>query len=234
MENKYTENYNDLKSEAGLVLDDNVEYGEIDLYTSLDSSMTCFKFSVTHKKGSKIYFYDSCSENIIKFVDKKLHLNDNNDNLNDNYDNAAQSAYHAVALAEEAHFAMENTYSISYDSLISNAGLVLDDNIEYGEITLYTSNVTSQPCFKFSLSHKEGSKHYSYDSCSKNTVIITDKTTAPKTPNIISPPKIESPPKTESPAKIESPPKTDSPPNTDSKSKTNKLFDSFERKARGN
>jgi prepilin-type N-terminal cleavage/methylation domain-containing protein len=88
-------------------------------------------------------------------------------------DNAAQSAYHAIALAQEAYFADKGTYKTSYADLRDIAGLVKDINVWYTSIT---TDVTgpSTPGFAFSVRHKaEGSTVYHYDSSSSNTVTTT-------------------------------------------------------------
>jgi prepilin-type N-terminal cleavage/methylation domain-containing protein len=99
-------------------------------------------------------------------------------------DNAAQSAYHAVALAQEAFFAQNNHYSTQYSgagtstqSLVVRAGLVRDQNVVYGAITLTTNGTTGQPGFKFSVKHEApGTTRYNYDSAS--SVTVTSNTTA--------------------------------------------------------
>jgi prepilin-type N-terminal cleavage/methylation domain-containing protein len=93
-------------------------------------------------------------------------------------DNAAQSAYHAVALAQEAFFAQQNHYSTTYSattgntqSLVLQAGLVRDQNVKYGAIILTTNGATGQPGFSFSVKHQApGTTRYNYDSASSNTV----------------------------------------------------------------
>jgi prepilin-type N-terminal cleavage/methylation domain-containing protein len=90
-------------------------------------------------------------------------------------DNAAQSAYHAVALAEEAYFAQRNVYSEDYEDastgLADIAGLVKDQNVKYGSISLYVNTSNNQPGFKFEVQHiAPGTTVYQYDSASSKTV----------------------------------------------------------------
>jgi prepilin-type N-terminal cleavage/methylation domain-containing protein len=86
-------------------------------------------------------------------------------------DNAAQSAYHAVALSQEAYFAQNNTYSTLFTQLQNKAGLVKDQNVNYGALTTNTNTNTNQPGFKFKVQHKApGTTIYLYDSASSITV----------------------------------------------------------------
>jgi Tfp pilus assembly protein PilE len=85
-------------------------------------------------------------------------------------DNAAQSAYHAVALAQEAYFANAGRYTNSYKDLTEQAGLIIDRNIEYSNIRTYRAS--NQPCFQLQVNHiASGSTVYDYDSCRVETVI---------------------------------------------------------------
>jgi Tfp pilus assembly protein PilE len=87
-------------------------------------------------------------------------------------DNAAQSAYHAVALAQEAYFANVGTYAGEYASLRDDAGLTKDANVLYSKLTLTTLN--AQPGFVFTVRHKAvGSTVYAYNSASSVTVSST-------------------------------------------------------------
>jgi prepilin-type N-terminal cleavage/methylation domain-containing protein len=88
-------------------------------------------------------------------------------------DNAAQSAYHAVALAQEAYFAQNNVYSIDYSAeLVVKAGLVRDQNVWYGTITTNYNSATQQPGFEFMVKHQApGTTVYVYDSSSAVTVV---------------------------------------------------------------
>jgi prepilin-type N-terminal cleavage/methylation domain-containing protein len=89
-------------------------------------------------------------------------------------DNAAQSAYHAVALAQEAYFAQNSVYTVSYPGLAAQAGLVRDANVNYGSLSLTVNGTTSQPGFIFQVSHRApGSTTYTYDSSSFTTVRST-------------------------------------------------------------
>jgi prepilin-type N-terminal cleavage/methylation domain-containing protein len=84
-------------------------------------------------------------------------------------DNAAQSAYHAVALAQEAYFANRGGYATTYAMLRDQAGLTKDANVLYAALTLVTYN--DQPGFIFDVRHKAtGSTVYHYDSASTQTV----------------------------------------------------------------
>ena len=80
-------------------------------------------------------------------------------------DNAAQSAYHAVALAQEAYLVNYGKYTNNYDELTRKSGLVLDINVEYFQIDVEGS------CFNFRVKHKApGTTTYDYDSCRDQTV----------------------------------------------------------------
>jgi prepilin-type N-terminal cleavage/methylation domain-containing protein len=87
-------------------------------------------------------------------------------------DNAAQSAYHAVALAQEAYFAQRNLYTVEYsDGLAAVAGLVRDQNVKYGAIELTVNVNTNQAGFIFEVQHvAPGTTVYHYESASSNTV----------------------------------------------------------------
>jgi prepilin-type N-terminal cleavage/methylation domain-containing protein len=85
-------------------------------------------------------------------------------------DNAAQSAYHAIATAEEAYFATNSNYTTVYAALATGAGLVKDQNVNYGPISL-VSNSAGIPGFRFIVNHRAvGSTVYGYDSSSSVTV----------------------------------------------------------------
>jgi prepilin-type N-terminal cleavage/methylation domain-containing protein len=90
-------------------------------------------------------------------------------------DNAAESAYHAVALAEEAFFATYGAYTQEWsEGLGKEAGLTKDPNVIYSTIESYTSTRTKQPAFKFRVNHRAvGSSVYYYDSGSTVTVLKT-------------------------------------------------------------
>jgi prepilin-type N-terminal cleavage/methylation domain-containing protein len=86
-------------------------------------------------------------------------------------DNAAEAAYHAIALSEEAFFAENSIYSSDYNSLAVKAGLVRDANVNYGTIYLTVNVTTQQPGFIFQVNHKApGSSIYVYNSASFTTV----------------------------------------------------------------
>jgi prepilin-type N-terminal cleavage/methylation domain-containing protein len=92
-------------------------------------------------------------------------------------DNAAQSAYHAVATAQEAFFAQNNKYGTSWDSLAADAGLVRDQNVNYSALNTYTNATTIQPAFDFQVRHAaDGSTIYSYDSGQTITVTTSNGT----------------------------------------------------------
>jgi prepilin-type N-terminal cleavage/methylation domain-containing protein len=94
-------------------------------------------------------------------------------------DNAAQSAYHAIALAEEAYFAQEGYYVNSYSSLSKKGGLVKDANVFYGTLSTYVNNSSGTVGFKFSVRHKaDGSTVYVYDSASSLSTVKTSSASA--------------------------------------------------------
>jgi prepilin-type N-terminal cleavage/methylation domain-containing protein len=87
-------------------------------------------------------------------------------------DNAAESAYHNIALAEEAYFAQKSVYTSDFVILASEAALTRDPNVNYGAITVTSNSVTMQPGFAFVLNHKApGSSSYHYNSTSSNIVV---------------------------------------------------------------
>jgi prepilin-type N-terminal cleavage/methylation domain-containing protein len=91
-------------------------------------------------------------------------------------DNAAEAAYHAVAMAQEAYFTSYNAYTVNYtEGLAKKAGLVKDQNVNYGPISLYNHADTNLQGFKFQVNHKgQGSSVYCYDSMS--SVVVTKTT----------------------------------------------------------
>jgi prepilin-type N-terminal cleavage/methylation domain-containing protein len=89
-------------------------------------------------------------------------------------DNAAQSAYHAVATAEEAYYAEKGNYIASYSDLAATGGLVKDANVYYGQLSTYVSATTGAAGFTFSVRHKaDGSTTYLYDSASTGSTVRT-------------------------------------------------------------
>ena len=79
-------------------------------------------------------------------------------------DNATQSAYHAVALSQEAYFVEYGEYADSYEELRKKS-FVFDQNIEYSQINARGG------CFNFRVKHKAaGSTTYDFDSCREQTV----------------------------------------------------------------
>jgi type IV pilus assembly protein PilA len=77
------------------------------------------------------------------------------------HDAAAQEAAHAVAVAQEAYFVFNSTYTTNYASLVNSGGLVVDYNILYGPITITV--VTDPPSYTFSVNHKaDASTTYTY------------------------------------------------------------------------
>jgi Tfp pilus assembly protein PilE len=91
----------------------------------------------------------------------------------DAQDEAARSAYHAVARCQEEYFIATLNYTADYRELMNVAGLVLDENIKYGPISLYYDRQTQQPCFKFTARHKNpGRTVFQYDPCSMTIVTI--------------------------------------------------------------
>jgi Tfp pilus assembly protein PilE len=58
----YTDSYDKLRDQAGLVLDSLVSYGDITLYS--DGNMRCFKFTTSYNSlDAKIHSFDSCEKN---------------------------------------------------------------------------------------------------------------------------------------------------------------------------
>jgi prepilin-type N-terminal cleavage/methylation domain-containing protein len=81
-------------------------------------------------------------------------------------DAASTSAIHAIRLAEDLYFVDWNEYTTAYTSLRSRAGLVKDENVIYGTITL-DSKADGTPGFQFKVAHvAQGSNVYAYDSIS--------------------------------------------------------------------
>lgn len=92
-------------------------------------------------------------------------------------DNAAQSAYHAVATAEEAYFAEQGKYIPSYSSLALKGGLVKDTNVYYGSLSTYVNATSNTAGFRFAVKHKaDGSTVYLYDSASNTSTVKTTNT----------------------------------------------------------
>jgi prepilin-type N-terminal cleavage/methylation domain-containing protein len=86
-------------------------------------------------------------------------------------DSTARSAYHAVAVAQEAFFISHGGYTSSYTDLATGAGFVVDNDVLYGPITV--DHLTDPPSVKFSLNHKaQGTKTYTYDTSS--TTVISE------------------------------------------------------------
>jgi type IV pilus assembly protein PilA len=83
-------------------------------------------------------------------------------------DSAAQSAYHNIALAEEAYFAKYNKYIETYGTLRSYAGLTKDSNVYYDALTVTVSNGVG--AFEFKVRHQaDGSTTYVYNSAALGT-----------------------------------------------------------------
>jgi prepilin-type N-terminal cleavage/methylation domain-containing protein len=94
-------------------------------------------------------------------------------------DNAAQSAYHAVATAQEAFFAERGRYSNIFTSLASGGGLVKDANVYYGTLSVGTHGSTGTIGFSFAVRHKaDGSTVYKYDSASPGSTVRTSTASA--------------------------------------------------------
>jgi prepilin-type N-terminal cleavage/methylation domain-containing protein len=86
-------------------------------------------------------------------------------------DSVAQSAYHAIALAQEGLFAQKYAYTTNYSALATIGGLVKDQNINYGSLILTSRNFI--PGFAFVVNHKApGSSVYHYNSASSVTVLV--------------------------------------------------------------
>jgi hypothetical protein len=82
-------------------------------------------------------------------------------------DNVTQSAYHAIAMAEEAYFAYNGRYTEDYNILRNQTGLVFDHRVEYSTIDV------NGVCFKFRVRYiAQESTLYDYDSCREKTVTI--------------------------------------------------------------
>jgi Tfp pilus assembly protein PilE len=78
----------------------------------------------------------------------------------DAQDAAAQSAYHAISLAEEAYNAETGVYTDDYYQLRDVAGLTFDSNIRYHPIELFKA------CFTFSVNYNaDKTTVYEYNSC---------------------------------------------------------------------
>jgi Tfp pilus assembly protein PilE len=170
--NEYTDNYKLLEDVSGLVIDKNLDYGYITVFTPNDKNLdSCFKFSVSHKKTKTIYNYNSCNDHPVSISEKTSLSSEIVE-----FDNAAQSAYHAVALAEEAYFAQKNEYTDRYRLLKDISGLVIDNNIDYSNILIFKANVKNlYPCYKFRVSHKKSKTIYTYNSCNDNPITISEK-----------------------------------------------------------
>jgi hypothetical protein len=83
----------------------------------------------------------------------------------------AQNAYHAVALAEEKYYSLNNKYTVSLNELKKEAGLIIDDNIEYDDLKAYFKESTQQNCFTFKVKYKvQDTITFLYDSCSAQIV----------------------------------------------------------------
>jgi hypothetical protein len=79
-----------------------------------------------------------------------------------------ESAYMNAALAEEAFYALNNRYSDNYDDLRTQAGLIVQEDVIYEPVKLYTQKVTGIHCFSFILRYKnDNSIGVSYDSCAE-------------------------------------------------------------------
>jgi prepilin-type N-terminal cleavage/methylation domain-containing protein len=94
-------------------------------------------------------------------------------------DNAAQAAYHAIATSQEAFFATEGTYAPNYTTLSMTGGLVKDQNVYYGSLSLYVNSTTELPGFRFTVRHKaDGSTVYLYDSARSGSTVRTSTSTS--------------------------------------------------------
>jgi type IV pilus assembly protein PilA len=87
-------------------------------------------------------------------------------------DAAAQEAAHAVAVAEEAYFVFNSSYTTNYGHLVNSGGLVVDYSILYSPIDITV--VTDPPSYTFSVNHKaDGSTTYTYMSEGNETLFET-------------------------------------------------------------
>jgi prepilin-type N-terminal cleavage/methylation domain-containing protein len=83
---------------------------------------------------------------------------------------AAQGACHNVAMAEEAYFIAESSYTTNYSALVTDGALTIDYNVLYGPITLVVD--TDPPTYSFSANHKNtGTVTYTYDSGATTTLV---------------------------------------------------------------
>jgi hypothetical protein len=87
-------------------------------------------------------------------------------------DSAAQSAYHNVALAEEAYFAKYGKYSNDLEALRNYAGLTMDSNVEYRDL-VWGNNRSGETCFEFKVKHKDLDYGYKYSSCVPSSERVT-------------------------------------------------------------
>jgi prepilin-type N-terminal cleavage/methylation domain-containing protein len=88
-------------------------------------------------------------------------------------DNVAQAAIRNLAMSLEAYLTANNEYATQY-TLLQNAGLVKDQNVNYGKISLTVNPNNNLPGFIIEVQHKvQGSTHYIYDSSSSTTVSTT-------------------------------------------------------------
>lgn len=67
----------------------------------------------------------------------------------------AEAAFKEVINAEEAYFAENSEFTPDYQVLVEKSGLIMDPEIDYGEIELIFSNPAGLPGYKFKLSAKK-------------------------------------------------------------------------------
>jgi prepilin-type N-terminal cleavage/methylation domain-containing protein len=92
-------------------------------------------------------------------------------------DNAAQAAYHAIAMSQEAYFTEQGTYIADYSSLAQRGGLIKDANVYYGTLSIYYNTSSNIPGYKFAVRHRaEGSTTYLFDSASQGSTVKTTST----------------------------------------------------------
>jgi hypothetical protein len=79
--------------------------------------------------------------------------------------NAVESAYHAVALTEQAYFFDYGKYTDDYNELVVSAGLTIDRGVCYWAISLAT-DPGGDPGFRFKVRHwtDPAVPTYDYDS----------------------------------------------------------------------
>jgi hypothetical protein len=177
----FSGSYDDLRSVAGLLADPSICYGAVDTYVLKDGTAG-FRFKVGHAGLNGIpvaYAYDSeapwgavartpnnfaCLPFGGGKVEETQPASGNPDQ--DEAESLMQAAYHSLAVAQEAFFARNGTYTESYDELRETGGLVPDQSVCYGTMEAYGSGI-GLPAYRFKLGHAARVNFplaYSYDS----------------------------------------------------------------------